>query len=155
MPDAFFANSKKRKRPQGNARSSGKYTVNKLTKTKGPQQREPKRRNDEELSGGSQSDVADLDLRASDVDPNESDKEEYANETPAEKRLRLAKVYLDTVKEDIALGSSKKKNVSWLNRLIFDLTGVIIIAEGEYDAAEIDREIISSRLKEDVVSQKL
>jgi ribosomal RNA-processing protein 9 len=44
-----------------------------------------------------------LDLRADEVDPNESGAED-AGETPAEKRLRLAKLYLESVKE--SLGTS-------------------------------------------------
>ncbi|KAI0038624.1 WD40 repeat-like protein [Auriscalpium vulgare] len=65
-----------------------------------------------------------MDLRAEDVDPNESG-EEDEDETPAEKRLRLAKLYLESVKEGLA--------------------------EGEFDAAEIDKELISARLKQDVL----
>ncbi len=42
----------------------------------------------------------DIDLRASDVDANESGEEDEA-ETPAQKRLRLAKLYLDSVKESV------------------------------------------------------
>ena len=68
----------------------------------------PKRKKDEELnsdetdeeSGG----ISDMELRASDEDPGASG-EEDENETPAAKRLRLAKIYLDSVKE--GLGTSK------------------------------------------------
>ncbi|TFY80355.1 hypothetical protein EWM64_g3654 [Hericium alpestre] len=66
----------------------------------------------------------DMDLRTEEVDANESG-EEDEDETPAEKRLRLAKLYLDSVKEGLA--------------------------EGEYDAAEIDKELVSARLKQDVL----
>ncbi|KAI0267393.1 WD40-repeat-containing domain protein [Gloeopeniophorella convolvens] len=65
-----------------------------------------------------------MDLRVDEVDPNESGEEDAA-ETPAEKRLRLAKLYLESVKEGLA--------------------------EGEVDAAEIDKELISARLKQDVL----
>jgi len=59
---------------------------------------------DEDLhSGGSESEALDdMDLRAEEVDPNESG-EEDADETPAEKRLRLAKLYLESIKEDLGL----------------------------------------------------
>ncbi|KAF8463760.1 WD40-repeat-containing domain protein [Gautieria morchelliformis] len=118
MPEAFFASTrKKRKRPP----QSSATAKNSARPRKAP-------RRDEELdSDATHSDIADLDLRASDVDSGESDREENPNETPAAKRLRLAKIYLDSVKEGLT------------------------VAEGEYDAAEIDREIISARLKEDVL----
>ena len=67
-----------------------------------------------------------MDLRASDEDPYQSGSENE-NETPAEKRLRLARMYLEGVKTSLA--------------------------EGEYDAAEIDKELISARLKQDVMKQ--
>jgi ribosomal RNA-processing protein 9 len=67
-----------------------------------------------------------MDLRASDEDPYQSGSENE-NETPAEKRLRLAQMYLEGVKTSLA--------------------------EGEYDAAEIDKELISARLKQDVLEQ--
>lgn len=53
-----------------------------------------------------------------------------ANETAAEKRVRLARGYLDKVRKDMAEEQ----------------------AEDDYDAAEIDRELIASRLKQEVVS---
>lgn len=65
-----------------------------------------------------------MDLRASDEDPNRSGSEDE-DETPAEKRLRLAQMYLEGVKTSLA--------------------------DGEYDAAEIDKELISARLKQDVL----
>ena len=65
-----------------------------------------------------------MDLRASDEDLYQSGSENE-NETPAEKRLRLAQMYLEGVKTSLA--------------------------DGEYDAAEIDKELISARLKQDVL----
>jgi ribosomal RNA-processing protein 9 len=75
MPDAFFAN--------------------------------PRRQNEELSSGGSDGGnghgmIDDEDLRADEVDPGLSGDED-ADETAAEKRLRLAKIYLDGVKT--ALGT--------------------------------------------------
>ena len=59
---------------------------------------------DEELSDesdGGGGGVDDLDLRPDDdLDPGASG-EEDDDETPAEKRLRLAKLYLEGVKEDL------------------------------------------------------
>jgi ribosomal RNA-processing protein 9 len=48
--------------------------------------------------------LEDMDLRADEVDPNESG-EEDADETPAEKRLRLAKLYLESIKEGLGANS--------------------------------------------------
>ena len=62
---------------------------------------------DEELGseGGSDGgDIDDLDLRADEVDENESG-EEDEDETPAEKRLRLARLYLESVKEGLGMFS--------------------------------------------------
>ncbi|KAJ3555585.1 hypothetical protein NP233_g12172 [Leucocoprinus birnbaumii] len=119
MPDSFFASAKvrKRKRPQ---HQNGVKKPSKKAKL------------DEELSQHSDSDNnandwADLDLRAEEPDPNASGDSD-TDETPAEKRLRLAQLYLSSVKESLAAG------------------------EGDFDAAEIDRDIISSRLKQDVLS---
>ena len=136
MPDPFFATgSKKRKRPSSSTSAfvSRKKppTVNgkaKLRKPPGAQQPKKRIARDEELSDATEDDhgmgnVDDMDLRASDEDPYQSGSENE-NETPAEKRLRLAQMYLEGVKSSLA--------------------------EGEYDAAEIDKELISARLKQDV-----
>ncbi|KAG6819865.1 hypothetical protein H0H93_007850 [Arthromyces matolae] len=144
MPDAFFASSKPRKRKRvdsgGKASSSnsatkfsrkgssvkpaaGKYGSSKVN---GPQTKK-RRPADEELSDQTDEDeggVDDMDLRADEDDIGVSG-EEDEDETPAEKRLRLAKLYLESVKEGLA--------------------------EGEFDAAEIDKDLISARLKQDVL----
>ena len=52
----------------------------------------------------------DMDLRVSDDDPAESNGEEDAHEILAEKQLRLAKVYLQSVKEGLMLGDSMPEN---------------------------------------------
>lgn len=86
-------------------------------KAKGGKARKPepikKKRNagDEELSDETQDDndregIDEMDLRAPDVDPNAYESgEEDEDETPAEKRLRLAKLYLDSVKQGLSLGT--------------------------------------------------
>jgi ribosomal RNA-processing protein 9 len=137
MPDRFFATgSKKRKRPSSSASSS--VPRKKLAAANGKPRsqkpsgvQQPKKRiaRDEELSdttedGRDTRGVDDMDLRASDEDPYQSGSENE-NETPAEKRLRLAQMYLEGVKTSLA--------------------------DGEYDAAEIDKELISARLKQDVL----
>lgn len=126
MPDPFFATAKTRKRkrptsgeqgpstskkPARAAAAAGKSSLARGNKRQAGNAPGPKRRaGDEELSDETQDeddgDVDDMDLRAPDVDPNayESD-EEDEDETPAEKRLRLAKLYLDGVKEGLGLGA--------------------------------------------------
>jgi len=140
MPDPFFATgSKKRKRPSSStsafvSRKKPATTNGKLRSKKpssGAQQPKKRLARDEELSDATEDGhglggVDDMDLRASDEDPYQSGSENE-NETPAEKRLRLAQMYLEGVKTSLA--------------------------EGEYDAAEIDRELISARLKQDVLGQ--
>ncbi|KNZ72506.1 hypothetical protein J132_02933 [Termitomyces sp. J132] len=140
MPDAFFTSSKprKRKRTDSGAKGSSSRSAIKSSR-KGPPQGLAKHGSskvnnvqktklaDEELSehtdegeGG----IDDMDLRAEEEDLGASG-EEDDEETPAEKRLRLAKLYLESVKESLA--------------------------DGEFDAAEIDKELISARLKQDVL----
>ncbi|PCH37592.1 Rnu3ip2 protein [Wolfiporia cocos MD-104 SS10] len=147
MPDSFFATNKLRKRkrtgtdastskktlrPTGSAIAHAKVNGKGSGKGKGKQKAASKQRRDEELSDETQESDAggidELDLRAPDVnaDAYESD-EEDTDETPAEKRLRLAKMYIDGVKQGLGL------------------------ADGEFDAAEIDRELVSARLKQDVM----
>ncbi|KDQ54176.1 hypothetical protein JAAARDRAFT_209609 [Jaapia argillacea MUCL 33604] len=149
MPDAFFATQKPRKRKRSTATEpfkkpakfarTGSTTTpngknqpsNKKSRSAESQPQPRKKRKDEELSSASGSDVGieDLDLRAHE-DDEEPSGDEIEDETPAEKRLRLAKLYLDSVKEGLREG------------------------EGDYDAAETDKEIISSRLKQDVMEHR-
>ena len=88
-----------------------------LTKANGAHKR--KSRADEELSDQTDEEdggVDDMDLRANiDDDPGASG-EEDENETPAEKRLRLAQLYLNSVKADLGephLGLDYLLLISW------------------------------------------
>ena len=113
MPDPFFAtNSRKRKRSASSthksapkkktAVSNGKSKSKPSTSTSGPS-RLKKRTADEELSDATEDrddNVDDLDLRVSDEEPYQSGSENE-DETPAEKRLRLAQLYLDGVKNSL------------------------------------------------------
>ena len=112
MPDAFFVTKKARKRQRPNslnskAASSSKKQLNakgrpdangktKLKSSRGTR--------DEELDSASGeddfADINDLELRASDEDEYVSGDEDEL-ETPAQKRLRLATAYLESVKEDL------------------------------------------------------
>ncbi|KAL4247758.1 Ribosomal RNA-processing protein Rrp9-like protein [Abortiporus biennis] len=139
MPDAFFASNKQRKRKRSNTSDSKPSSSKKPNrsaigqKKSAPQPASKRAARDEELSdetneGDDNEGIDDMDLRAPDEDPNAyGSGEEDEDETPAEKRLRLAKLYLESVKQGLSL------------------------AEGEFDAAEIDRELISARLKQDVM----
>ncbi|KAK8158844.1 WD40-repeat-containing domain protein [Phyllosticta citrichinensis] len=90
-----------------------------------PEKRSRKRREDSISSGESDDD----DNRAQ-AEEYESDgsSEEEENETAAERRLRLAERYLENIKEEVD--------------------------EAGFDAAEIDRDLIAERLKEDVAEGK-
>lgn len=114
MPDAFFANtSRKRKRSASAAskgashkkpaHSNGKLKPKPSTSGKSGPSRIKKRIADEELSDATDDDqggVDDLELRASDEEVYQSGSENE-DETPAEKRLRLAQLYIDGVKKTL------------------------------------------------------
>lgn len=110
MPDSFFSSKKTRKRKRGALKDSGPSSSKKILRTTNgslsANGKGKKHTADEDLhSGGSGSEALDdMDLRADEVDPNESG-EENANETPAEKRLRLAKLYLESIKEGLGVNS--------------------------------------------------
>lgn len=97
MQDAFFATSKSKKRKRG----TGDAPKNKIPrKEKGSKLK--KRAADEELDSDrtdEDDNIDDLDLRADDIP--ESSGDEDIIETPAQKRLRLAKLHLESVKEDL------------------------------------------------------
>jgi hypothetical protein len=132
--DSFFVSDKKRKRSSGS--NFNKEKKGKPTSSTAPKKRQER---DEELSSGSEADVAELDnidftrddvgLNATRYDSGEEE-ELNQNETAGEKRIRLAKGYLNKVRDEVA------------NR----------VDDGTYDAADIDRELIAARLKQDVVS---
>ena len=152
MPDSFFATkSRKRKRvtvKDTGGPSSSKKKVQKTSDGRPAGKGKARAAADEDLHSDGSESVAleDMDLRADEVDPNESGDED-AGETSAEKRLRLAKLYLQSVRED--LGASLAPHfLSPLGVLTLVFLG---LADGEADAAEIDKELISARLKEDVL----
>ena len=114
MPDAFFAHSKKRKRTSESTSKAGPSSSSKKprkelktggpsTSKNGPKNDRAGRKRDEELSsGGEDGGIDNMDLRAEFVDPNESgEDEEGLQETAGEKRLRLAKMYLENVKRTL------------------------------------------------------
>lgn len=158
--DAFFAKANKRKRaPSSAARNGPVKKFRKPTGGKPTKNASTGKRRDEELDsqhtesddnlGG---DLDDLELRESDIDEHASGDEDE-NETAAQKRLRLAKVYLQGVKDDLGeLNSTMLIDYIEFAISLF-LTNIIHLAgDGEVDAADLDRELISSRLRQDVVS---
>lgn len=163
MPDSFFAAAKPRKRKRStsghdgnsaaigpskkfarkgsahpNATSSGKVTG--VAKRKG-------KTADEELDSDQTNDedggIDDMDLRHGLDSGQEGSGEEDEEETPAEKRLRLAQLYLDSVREGLGIFPY------FFTEIPTDVWPAL--ADGEYDAAEIDKELISARLKQDVL----
>ena len=117
MPDAFFSSSKSRKRkradpvnPTSKKQRKGSARQNSVTpRTNNVKALSKKRaRRDEELSdqtGEDDGGIDDLDLRPDAAVEEGTSGSEDEDETPAEKRLRLAQLYLDTVKE--SLGKSR------------------------------------------------
>ena len=106
MPDSFFA-TKSRKRKRVASKDTGPSSSKKVLKTSNGRHisangKGKARTADENLHSDGSESVAleDMDLRADEVDLNESGDED-AGETPAEKRLRLAKLYLQSVREDL------------------------------------------------------
>ncbi|KAL1616338.1 pre-rRNA processing protein [Diplodia seriata] len=96
------------------------------TSTPAPEKRNRKRREDSISSGDSD---ADQDDRSRDEEDRESDRSSEADdETAAERRLHLAERYLENIREEVD--------------------------EAGFDAAEIDKDLIAERLKEDVAESK-
>ncbi|KAG8934836.1 pre-rRNA processing protein [Tulasnella sp. 418] len=127
MPDQFFQSNNKRKRQRASAPTTSGRIKNTTSHARTSQVRGlPKgRQNGANIDDDDEGLFDDDDLRASDVDSKQSDQDEDELETPAQKRLRLAKLYLDEIKKGLG--------------------------EGEYDAADIDRELIEARLQQDVL----
>lgn len=149
MSDSFFVSDKKRKRNPKAGPSSGRGRGRGGTTRGGGRDNRPSRSVRDEDVSSAESDVggADfdtMDFRAGREDIALSDGEAVdENETAAEKRVRLAKGYLAKVKQDLEDGERGARNHSGL---------IQAQNEDDYDAAEIDRELIASRLQKDVVS---
>lgn len=113
MPDSFFVTKKSRKRTRSGASKAEAKT--KLVNGKGRPAKvtgaRTKRRDEELDSDETDADdgIDELELRASDSDPGASGEEDDL-ETPAQKRLRLAKEYIESVKEGLgALNQSRSR----------------------------------------------
>jgi ribosomal RNA-processing protein 9 len=99
MPDAFFSSGKSKIRKRKRDAASSKPSTSKPS-SKGPVKRSKR---DEELSdsdAGEAGGIEDMELRAEDIDPGESGDEDMG-ETPAEKRLRLARMVLEDRRKEL------------------------------------------------------
>ncbi|KAG2188406.1 hypothetical protein INT44_001159 [Umbelopsis vinacea] len=114
MSDSFFASTRKRKKPGfSNQKRPSKPAGNKRSRDAAADESD----NDDQIGAGG---IDDMELRGSDVES-----EEEIQETAAEKRIRLAKGYLEGIQKG-------------LNEDI-----------GGFDAEDIDRDLIAERLKQD------
>ncbi|KAJ4300872.1 pre-rRNA processing protein [Kalmusia sp. IMI 367209] len=125
---SFFtvpASQRKRKRTEAAAAGSQKRTAASATSQS---DRAPRRiERDESISGSDDSeDERDTGFFE---DPEGSETSEDENETAAEKRLRLAERYLENIRNEVE-------------------------DDGGFDAADVDRDLIAERLKEDVAETK-
>ena len=105
MPDAFFVTKKSRKRQRpGNSKTASTSKKQLNAKGRPATNGKPKssRTRDEELESVASEDegIDDLGLRPSDAEEYVSGEEDEL-ETPAQKRLRLATAYLESVKEGL------------------------------------------------------
>jgi ribosomal RNA-processing protein 9 len=123
---SFFtlpASQRKRKRADRAAAPSSKKQKNTTNSDFGDRSARRDRQERDESISGSESEGDDSAARVTSEDEATSESDE--GETAAERRLRLAERYLETLKEEV------------------DEVG--------FDAAELDRDLIAERLKEDVV----
>lgn len=136
--DSFFTNPKKRKRSVG-AKSRGKPNSSGPGKTRRGNGAAPVNR-DEEITSESENEAEANGGLNEDENGEQSGEEEsgseYEGETEADKRRRLAKQYLANLKDQLVEEE--------------ELMGA---GEG-FDAADLDREILSKRLKEDVAEEQ-
>ncbi|KAL7273924.1 pre-rRNA processing protein [Rhizina undulata] len=117
---------KKRKRNENAAGSKPKKARETYSQGKGTSASKNRHPRDEDIS----SEDEDEDDAPKIVDSDhDGEDDEFARETAAEKRLRLAQQYLDNLREEVD-------------------------DRGGFDAAEIDRDIIAERLKESVAEEK-
>ncbi|KAG2366405.1 WD40-repeat-containing domain protein [Suillus spraguei] len=101
MPDSFFASTKTRKRKRSDKSGSQDTKLTSASARKGLRGAADEELNSDrtDSEGGG---IDDINLRADDQPETSGDEDEQ--ETPAEKRLRLAKLYLESVKDGLAEG---------------------------------------------------
>ncbi|KAF2649473.1 WD40 repeat-like protein [Lophiostoma macrostomum CBS 122681] len=128
MSSFFTTPASQRKRKRVEATSSASKKRNVAPTTSRPA-KTPRRREREESITGSESSDDDGEESNFSEDQEESETSEDEKETAAEKRLRLAERYLENIRNEVE-----------------DPVG--------FDAADIDRDLIAERLKEDVAETK-
>ncbi|KAI5966721.1 RRP9 [Candida pseudojiufengensis] len=125
--DPFLSDpSKKRKR---NSRTTSTTSQNKKSRSSTPQPSKRSNTHDEEISSDSDEEDEILDQDDGRADEDISSDEEFENETATDKRRRLAKQYLENLKNEE-------------------------LQNDEYDAQDLDDEILSRRLQVDVAETK-
>jgi ribosomal RNA-processing protein 9 len=146
MNDPFFispASAARKRKPQPSFKGGSQANAVTGKKSHGPgkgnhpNKRAKKGVQEESEASGSDSDadIDNMDLEASDIDENASDSDngEDAAETAQEKRIRLAKRYLEKVQQDVARQRGDE------------------VDDGEFDAAAIDRSLVSERLRDEAL----
>ncbi|KAJ3184677.1 pre-rRNA processing protein [Geranomyces variabilis] len=137
-PDAPKLSQKKRKRMQAAANKASTTTTSRINSNRRGDDNDDDA--DSDAGGNPAETIDDMDLvgdrnnaaaGGSNGDDDDDDDDNDARETPAQKRLRLAKRYLAKVRQEE--------------------TGTHAADIGEVDAAELDREIIASRLVNDAL----
>ncbi|KAG8999140.1 pre-rRNA processing protein [Tulasnella sp. JGI-2019a] len=149
MPDPLFASarpssSKKRKLSQPSA-----------SRTKaGPSAKKPRRNiveDDDDLQDTPVGVFDDVDLEPPAGQAGEEEAGSEEDETPAQKRLRLAKLYLDSVKKGVSARRAWKGQGGDNGSGGDEDDGDEADEPAGWDAADVDREIIEARLQRDVL----
>ncbi|KAJ9474328.1 Ribosomal RNA-processing protein 9 [Pseudozyma hubeiensis] len=154
MPDAFFQKKRKRTSATSNAPSSSRAGPSRTKPSPSP--RKPSRKphndsdddDDSDVPGGG---IDDMDLsHRYDHDAN-SDEEADAAETPAEARVRLAKMYLQGLSSSNTPASAAAASGDGNDDDFFESDDRPTF--GLADAAQADRDNIAARLQKDVAEQ--
>lgn len=105
---------------------------------------------DEEITDPSSNE--DEQLEVSDEEDALESEEEFEGENPADKRRRLAKQYLENLKSEANDILTDNRNAE--EKDLNNLKERTIDEYNNFDAGDLDKDIIASRLKEDVAEQQ-
>lgn len=125
---SFFtipASRRKRKRENGISVSNKKRIINSTSLNRSQKRPSVKAKRDESISGSGSDDEAEQGKADDDEDQDFISESEIEDETGAERRLRLAEQYLESIKGEVE--------------------------QIGFDAEDIDRDLIAERLQEDAV----
>lgn len=120
---SFFTLPRKRKREDGATATGAKKRGTAPGGVRRVEREQKQKKRDESISGSGSEDNDESE--ASEASAEEGSAASDEDETAADRRLRLAERYLENIREEVD--------------------------EAGFDAAEIDRDLIAERLKEDVV----